>query len=151
MKPLYQTILGRNPNVVAPGVSGARAVVSHVLPKLGEHGFKWVVADVIVKEYGHYGFRLHPKANPVNVHVYGDSNIIQRMAVAGKPVVCELELVMKAVSSGCKFILVNLHLVKPFTPVTHVFNFVSVSKNCPLGVYTTLDMRGTGIKVAVSR
>ena len=144
-KSLYEVILGTNPLDFKPGMT--KVVVSHMLPKSGEHGFRWVNAEVIGKEYGHYGFRLHPKANSVNVHVYGDVNLIGRMAAIGRSVVCELELVKKTLASGRTFILVNLYLTKPFARVTHTLRFVATPKNCMPDIYTTADMRGVGIKV----
>ena len=121
--------------------------VRHVLPKVGEHGFKWVVADAIGKEYGHYGFRLHPKANPVNFHVFGNSDLIQRLAVSGKVAKYELELVLKKTVTGREFVLVNLYLVGQHVRETHKFTVVSAPKDHPDFVFTTEGMHGVGVKV----
>ena len=146
-KLLYEVILGRNPSDSRPEMT--KVVISHVLPKFEEHGFKWVNAEIIGKEYGHYGFRIHPKANPVNVHVFEGMNFIGRMTATQKPVVCELELVKKTVATGRSFVLVNLYLAKPFVRVTHSLSFVSVGKSADTtDVYTTSDMRGVGVRVA---
>ncbi len=125
-------------------------IVSLTLPRLGEHDFKWVIAPTIEKEYGHYGFRLHPKASPVNCHVYGERELIEYLAMSGKPVKCALELVAKQTASEREFILVNLHLVKPWLRETHTFTITGTSPDPakrPWFVYTTKDMNGVGISV----
>lgn len=142
----YLTILGMNPE----NCRGKSVVVSLTLPRLGEHDFKWVVAETIDKEYGHYGFRLHPKANPVNVHVYGERELIEYLAQSGKPVKCGLELVVKKTESNREFILVNLYLTKPWLRETHAFMITGTSPDSakrPWFVYTTKDMNGIGISV----
>jgi hypothetical protein len=146
-KASYLTILGFNPE----NRKGKKPfVVSLTLPRLGEHDFKWVNAPTIEKEYGHYGFRIHPKASPINVHVYGKRELIEFMAKNGKLVKCELELVVKKMASGREFILVNLYLTKPWLDETHAFAITGVPSDFakrPWFVYTTKDMNGIGISV----
>lgn len=125
-------------------------IVSLALPRLGEHDFKWVVATTIDKQYGHYGYRIHPKANPINVHVYGERELIEYLARTGKPVKCALELIVKHTASGREFILVNLYLTKPWLCETHQFMMTGTSPDPtkrPWFVYTTKDMMGNGISV----
>ncbi len=143
-KAQYTTILGANPEFRG---GSEPIVVGHILPKIGEYDFKWVVASVIGKEYGHYGFRLHPKAKPINVHVYGECNFIARMASMRKPVRCELELVVKRTKSGFEYLFVNLYLTKPWVQITHTLDFVPAPKNRPDYVFTTKDMHGIGARV----
>ena len=145
-KASYMTILGFNP--VNRGGGSKSVIVSLTLPRLGEHDFKHVDAEEIGREYWHYGFRLHPKAVPVNVHVYGDRKLIQSLAQHGKSVKCELELVVKRVSSEREFIMVNLYLTKPWLQETHEFMVAGTSSDSakrPWFVYTTKDMNGIGI------
>jgi hypothetical protein len=145
-KASYLTILGNSEDR-----HGTRPlVVSLTLPRLGEHDFKWVSAATLGKEYGHYGFRIHPKANPVNVHVYGERELIEFLARTGKAATCELELVVKKTESEREYILVNLYLTKPWLRATHEFAIVGTSPNPekrPWFVYTTSDMHGVGISV----
>lgn len=125
-------------------------VISLTLPRFGEHDFKWVVAPTIEKEYGHYGYRLHPKANPVNCHVYGERELIEYLAKTGKSVTCHLELVVKQTASSREFVLVNLYLTKPWLRETHEFMITGTSPDSakrPWFVYTTKDMHGIGISV----
>ncbi len=146
-KPTYSTILGGN---FKEKRRGRPIVVSLVLPHMGEHDFKWVVATIIGKEYGHYGFRIHPKANSVNVQVYGERELIESLAKTGKAVKCELELVVKQTGSEREYILVNLYLTKPWLHETHAFAITSTSpdpEKRPWFVYTTGDMNGVGISV----
>jgi hypothetical protein len=145
-KPSYLTILGMNPEKKR---TAKPFVVSLTLPRLGVHDFKWVVAETISKEYGHYGFRIHPKALPVNVHVYGERTLIEHLAQTGKTVKCELELVVKIVGNR-EFILVNLYLTKPWARETHALSISGTSPDPakrPWFVYTTKDMNGIGISV----
>lgn len=137
-------ILGRNPR--AHG-SGRSVVVSLWLPRLGEHDFKWKVAEALGLAYHHYGFRLHPKAMPVNVQVYGDRKLVERHAQLSTFVICELELVVKKTEQGREFILVNLYLTDPTRRVSHEFAIVGAPKERPSFVYTTDDMNGVGISV----
>jgi hypothetical protein len=146
--PVYTTILGRNPRNPLP--HERPIVISLTLPRLGEHDFKWVIAETLRKEYGHYGFKLHPKANPTNVHVYGERELIMHLAKSGNTAKCELELVVKKTTSGREFILVNLYLTKPWLRETHAFTILGTSPDAekrPWFVYTTKDMCGTGISV----
>lgn len=143
-KAVYTTILGRNPQ---EGARKSAIVVAVKLPRLGEHDFKWVTAQSIGKEYGHFGFRLHPKANPVNIHVYGDRKVIERLAKIGSPVICEVELVVKKTESDREFILANLYMVAPWSKVSHEFCVAPAPKERPWFVYTTSDMHGVGVSV----
>lgn len=122
-------------------------VISMTLPRLGEHGFKWVVAEAIGKEYGHYGFKLHPKANPVNVHVYGERSLIERLSATGKSVVCQVEIVVKKTTSEREFILVNLYLTDLWRHLTHEFEITRAPSDRPWFVYTTKDMHGVGVSL----
>jgi len=125
-------------------------IISLTLPRLGEHEFKWVTAPTIQKEYGHYGFRLHKKATPINVHVYGERQLIEHLATTGKPVKCALELVVKRTASDREFILVNLYLTKPWLSETHELKLIGTSPDAtkrPWFVYTTVYMNGVGISV----
>lgn len=143
-KAVYQSILGRNP-IEEP--QKRKVVVVLQLPRLGEHDFQWKVVPAIGKEYGHYGFRLHPKANPVNIQVYGDRKIVENLAQTGKPVVCELELLVKRLEDGREYLLTNLYLTKPWASVTHEFRVTPAPKERPSFVYTTNQMFGTGVAV----
>lgn len=146
-KASYLTILGFNPE---DRKNRKPIVISLSLPRLGEHDFKWVIAENIGKEYGHYGFRIHPKATPVNVHVYGERELILHLAQNGKPVKCELELVVKKTMSDREFIIVNLYLTKPWLHETHAFMVTGTSPDSakrPWFVYTTKDMNGIGLSV----
>ena len=126
-------------------------VISLTLPRLGEHEFKFVDGtETVGKKYFHYGYRLHPEGRPVNVHVYGERTLIEYLAGTGKPATCELELVVKKVSSDREFIFVNLYLTVPQRHVSHEFTIVNTSPNPakrPPFVYTTKDMGGVGISV----
>lgn len=125
-------------------------VVEIVLPKLGEHDSKWVIAEALGKEYFHYGHRHHPKATPVNVHVYGKRELIIACAKAARTVVAELELVVKKTALGREFIFVNLYLTHPHTRITHECEITGCSpdpERRPWFVYTTKDMNGVGISV----
>jgi hypothetical protein len=88
-----------------------------------------------------------PKANPVNIQVYGDRKIIENLARSGKPIVCELELVVKKLANGKDYILVNLYLTNPNRRVTHEFAVVPAPQERPWFVYSTKDMYGTGVLV----
>ena len=136
----YLPILGNARNPV---------VISLTLPRLDEHGFGWVTELATQKEYGQYGFRIHPKASPVNVHVYGERELILHLAQNGKSVKCELQLVVKKTTDR-EFILVNLYLTKPWLHETHAFNISGTSPDSakrPWFVYTTKDMNGIGVSV----
>ncbi len=146
-KASYFTILGGNPEEKG---RSRPIVVSLVLPRMGEYDFKWTIAPTIGKEYGHYGFRLHPRANPVNVQVYGERSLIESLAATGKAAKCELELVVKKTELGKEYILVNLYLTKPWLQETHGFTIDGASLDSaqrPWFVYATKDMPGVGISV----
>jgi hypothetical protein len=139
--PRYDTFLGSPEEPIT---------VSLLLPRPGEHEFKWVVAETIGKEYGHFGFRIHPKALPVNIHVYGKRELIEHLAKSGKLVRCGLELVAKRTSSDREFIFVNLYLTKPWLLETHELKVIGTSPDPtkrPWFVYTTKDMNGIGVSV----
>lgn len=141
----YTTILGYEPTEIPEG--GRPVIMTLVLPRMGEYGFKWVFADTIEKTYFHYGFRLHPKGAAVDVHVYGERTLIERFAKNGAFVRCELELVEKRVGERT-FILVNLYLTNPNRRVTHDFGITSKSpKKLEAGEYTTPHMKGMTIGV----
>jgi len=125
----------------------------HCFPHASAFGWAWLqVGNGKWNREGirHYGFRIHPKANPVNVHVYGERELIEYLAENGKPVKCNLELVVKKVSSDREFIIVNLYLSKPWLRETHAFMITGTSPDSgkrPWFVYTTKDMKGTGLSV----
>ncbi len=123
------------------------SIVSWFLPRLGQHDFKWVVAETINKQYGHYAFRIHPKGSPVNVHVYGDRDVIEYLARTGKPGVFEFEVVEKTTESGKKFVFVNLRLMAPTTRLTHVAELMPKSKSEHRHFFTTETMHGMGVGV----
>lgn len=143
--PTFLSVLGRNPDDRQSREK--QIVVSLALPRLGEHGFKYIFAETIGKEYYHYGYRLDPKANPVNVHVYGGRKLVEYLARTGEVAVCELELVVKRLTNGKEFILVNLFITNPNRRVTHKFGIVPAPKDRKQFVYTTNDMYGTGILI----
>jgi hypothetical protein len=143
----YSTILGRNPEERR---GGRPIIVSHVLPHLGEYEFKWVVAPTLGKQYGHYGFKVHAKANAVNVQVYGEQTLIEYFAKTGRPVTCELELVVKRTALEREYILVNLYLTKPSFRATHVLQIKGMSpepEKRESFEYTTRDMKGVGVSL----
>lgn len=142
---IYKTILGRNPSNCFPYQKPI--VITLTLPHIGEHEFKWCKSEFLGCEYGHYGYRIIPKASPVNVQVYGDKKIIENLARTGKAAVCGLELVVKKLADGREYILVNLFLTNPKWQVTHEFTIVPAGKERPWFVYTTKDMGGSGISV----
>lgn len=137
-KAQYNSVLGsvRNPVLVALQ-----------LPQWGEHGFVWLDAPAIGKEYGHYGYRISPKAGPINVHVYGRRTAIDLLSKYDKLAICELELVVKRLESGREFILINLYLANPSRQVTHEFAIIPAPQNRRRFIYTTKDMQGVGIVV----
>lgn len=123
-------------------------VVELTLPRIGEHDSKWVIAESIGKQYFHYAFRIHPRAQPVNVHVYGKREFVIECAKAGTPVVAELELVVKKIGER-EFILINLYLTAP-QGATHELWIRGCSFDSdkrPWFVYTTKDMNGVGVSV----
>lgn len=125
-------------------------VVELVLPRIGEYDSKWVIAETVGKEYFHYGHKVHPKAQPVNVHVYGAREHIIYLAKTGTPVKYGLELVLKKTVSGREFIFVNLTVLKRLLPPSHVFAVTNCSPDPQKRdewVYTTRDMNGIGISV----
>lgn len=146
LKVKWNTILGRNPRNQD---SDARksVIVSLSLPHMGQHGMQWKVAEALGLAYHHYAFRLHDKAQPVNVQVYGDRKVVEGLTRSGQPVVCELELVVKTVEGGREFILVNLYLTAPYHRRTHAFEICGAPADRPWFVYTTKDMNGVGIAV----
>jgi hypothetical protein len=141
-KVVYSSILGCPQQPV---------IVSLVLPAVGEHGFHYVDArDTVGQQYWHYGFRPHPESRPVNVHVYGESTLIEYLARTGKTAKVELELVVKQVAFGREFIFANLYLTKPWLGETHEFVIVNTSPKAekrPGYVYTTQDMGRVGFSV----
>jgi len=145
MPAVYQTILGRNPENY--NTFQEPFVVALSLPRMGEWDFKWCKSEFLGCEYGHYGYRIMPKASPVNVQVYGDRKIIEYLARTGKATVCELELVVKKLADGREYILVNLFLTKPNRKVTSEFSIIPAGRERPWFVYTTKDMGGSGISV----
>lgn len=142
---IYQTILGRNPNNPLPYEKPV--IVSLSLPRMGEWDFRWCVSEFLRCEYAHYGHRLMPRSNPVNVQVYGNKKTIEGLAKSGFQAVCELELVVKKFRDGREYILVNLFLTKPNRRVTHEFTIVPAGIERPYFVYATKDMGGSGISV----
>lgn len=142
---VYKTILGRNPENYFPYQKPI--VISLCLPRMGEWDFKWCVSEYLRCEYAHYGHKLMPRSNPVNVQVYGNRKAIEGLAKSGMPAVCELELVVKKLNDGREYILVNLFLTSPNRRVTHEFTIVPAGKERPYFVYTTKDMGGSGISV----
>lgn len=124
--------------------------VSLTLPRLGEHGLKKVAAEALGREYYHFGHKIHRKSKRVNIHVYGESRLIEKVARSGTEVMCRLELFIKRTISGREFILVDLHLAPPTAHETHTFTVVQCTPNPekrPPFVYTTTDMNGIGIAV----
>ncbi|MCX6756977.1 MAG: hypothetical protein NTW35_02390 [Candidatus Nomurabacteria bacterium] len=137
---VYKTILGRNPKNPLPYEK--KVVVFMPLPY-----FSWVKSDFLKCEYGHFGYRLEQESSPVNIQIYGDRKIIEGFVRSGKPVVCELELIVKKLMNGREYILVNLFLTNPNRQVTHEFAIVPAPLERPWFVYTTKNMNGTGILV----
>ena len=140
--------MGQRTDKTLFGGSVFSSFVSLVLPKFGQHDFKWVDAMATIgKKYGHYAFRHHPMASPVNVHVYGDQKVIEHLAKTGRLGVYELEIVEKTIASGKKYVFVNLRLMHPATVPTHSFQILPRSKSNHKFFFGTDDMHGMGIGV----
>jgi hypothetical protein len=149
-KPIYRSIVGCDPNYRRD--HSHEVVVTVVLPRLGEYDFKYVDArETVGRQYYHYASRIHRRAVPVNVHVYGDRKQIEEAAWNRSHVRCTLQLMEKQ-RGDRKFVIVNLFVLPPWEANkrsnTHEFRICPApAKKRPEWVYTTADMNGTGVSV----
>ncbi len=144
-KAVYYTILGNNPG----SMRRQKAIVVAVqLPRMAcDGGMEWKSVAAIGREYAHFAHKLHPKAQPINVQVYGDKKVIEGLARTGRSAMCELEMQVKVLEDGREYLLVNLFLTKPWLVPTHEFRITSAPAERPEWVYTTKNMNGVGIAV----
>lgn len=143
-KAKYVTVLGQNPEAMRRQKS---VIVAVQLPRMGDYGMEWKSVAAIGREYAHFAHKLHPKAQPVNIQVYGDRKVIEGLARTGRSAMCELEMQVKVLEDGREYLLVNLFLTKPWLVPTHEFRITSAPAERPEWVYTTKNMNGIGIAV----